>query len=191
MKQIILASASPRRKEILQKTGLHFTVDESSYDEDNDAGLEPAALAVSHSIGKALDIACKYNDALIISADTIVVLGKKVFGKPKNRADAASMLSKLSGKAHTVITGFTIMDTATGKKLSQAVESKVYFKKLNAEEITAYIKSGEPMDKAGSYGVQGLGAVIVRKIEGDFFNVMGLPLCELVIALKKFGVKIL
>jgi septum formation protein len=90
-----------------------------------------------------------------------------------------------------VITGFTILDTATGKRFSKAVESKVHFKKLGSDEIAAYIRSKEPMDKAGAYGVQGLGALIVRRIEGDFFNVMGLPLCELVIALKKFGVKIL
>jgi septum formation protein len=191
MKRIILASASPRRKEILQKTGLAFTVEESGYEENNSAGLEPCKLAVKHSIGKAMDIMPKYNDALIIAADTIVVLGKKVFGKPKNGIDAADMLSKLSGKAHTVITGFTILDTATGKRFSRAVESKVYFKKLDKDEIEAYVRSKEPMDKAGAYGVQGLGAVIVRKVEGDFFNVMGLPLCELVIALKKFGVKIL
>jgi len=191
MKQIVLASASPRRKEILQKTGISFTVDESSYEEDNGAGLEPPELAMRHSIGKAKDIASRYQDAIIISADTIVVLGGKVFGKPKNRADAASMLSKLSGKAHTVITAFTIFDTRSGKKFSKPVESKVYFRKLGREEIDAYVKSGEPMDKAGAYGVQGLGATIVRKIEGDFFNVMGLPLCEVVIALKNFGIKIL
>jgi septum formation protein len=191
MKQIILASASPRRKEILQKTGISFTVDESSYEENNSAGLEPAALAISHSLGKANDIASKYEDAIIISADTIVVLGKTVFGKPKNRADAALMLSRLSGKAHTVITAFTILDSRSGKKFSKPVESRVYFRKLSKEEIGSYVKSGEPMDKAGAYGVQGLGATIVRRIEGDFFNVMGLPLCEVVIALKKFGVKIL
>jgi septum formation protein len=191
MRQIILASASPRRKEILQKTGLSFTVDESTYEEDNGAGLEPAELAVRHSLGKAMDIAPKYSDAIIISADTIVVLGKKVFGKPKNKIEAMDMLSKLSGKAHTVITGFTILETATAKRFSKAVESKVYFRKLSSDEIAAYIRSKEPMDKAGAYGVQGLGAAIVRRIEGDFFNVMGLPLCELVMALKKFGVKIL
>jgi septum formation protein len=191
MKKIILASASPRRKEILQKTGIPFIVDESAYEEDNDSGLAPAELAVSHSLGKAMDIAPKYTDAIIISADTIVVLGKKIFGKPKNKIEAAAMLSSLSGKAHTVITGFTILDTATCKRFSRAVESRVYFRKLSSEEIAAYIRSKEPMDKAGAYGVQGLGAAIVRRIEGDFFNVMGLPLCELVIALKKFCVKIL
>ena len=151
----------------------------------------PPELAVRHSIGKAMDISPKYEDAIIISADTIVVLGKTVFGKPKNRADAAVMLSKLSGKAHTVITAFTILDTASGKIFSKPVESRVHFRKLGKEEIDAYVKSGEPMDKAGAYGVQGLGATIVRRIEGDFFNVMGLPLCELVVALKKFGLKIL
>jgi septum formation protein len=191
MRQIILASASPRRKEILEKTGLSFIVDESEYEEDNDVGLEPAELAISHSRGKAMDIMPKYKNALVISADTIVVSGKRVFGKPRNRAEAAGMLKALSGKAHSVITGFTILDTAAKKTFSKAVESKVYFKKLDEKEIAAYIRSGEPMDKAGSYGVQGLGAVIVRRIEGDFFNVMGLPLNELDTALKNFGVKVL
>jgi septum formation protein len=191
MKQIILASASPRRKEILEKSGLVFKVDESEYEEDNDAGLEPARLAIKHSRGKAMDIMPKYKNALVISADTIVVLGQKVFGKPRNRTEAAAMLRSLSGKSHSVITGFTILDTATKKILSRAVVTKVYFKKLDEKEIAAYIRSREPMDKAGAYGVQGLGAVIVKRIEGDFFNVMGLPLNELVMALKKFGIKVL
>ncbi len=191
MRKIILASASPRRKEILEKTGLRFIVDESEYEENNHIGLGPVKLAISHSRGKAMDIMPGYKNALVISADTIVVSGKKIFGKPRNAAEAAVMLRALSGKAHSVITGFTILDTASKKIFSKAVESKVFFKKLAEKEIMAYIRSGEPMDKAGSYGVQGLGAVIVRRIEGDFFNVMGLPLNELVIALKKFGVKVL
>jgi septum formation protein len=191
MREIILASASPRRKEILQKTGIPFIVEESSYEENNGASLEPAEVALRNSIGKAADIAAKHSDALIISADTIVALGRTIFGKPKNRLNAAEMLTRLSGKTHTVITAFTVLDTATGKRISKPVESKVFFRKLSGEEIDAYIKTGEPMDKAGSYGVQGLGAAIVRRIEGDFFNVMGLPLCELVSVLKKFGIKIL
>jgi septum formation protein len=101
------------------------------------------------------------------------------------------MLKALSGRTHTVITGFTILDTESGKEHSKAVESKVTFRRLSDAEIRAYIESGEPMDKAGAYGVQGLGAAIVRKIEGDFFNVMGLPLSELVEALKNFNLKVL
>ncbi len=191
MKTIILASASPRRKEILEKTGLKFKVYESDYEENMEIGLKPHELAICHSIGKAMAIARKYKNALIISADTIVVLKNRVFGKPRDKENAREMLKALSGKAHTVITGYTIMNAETGKKLSRAVESKVLFKRLNEDEIEAYIKSGEPLDKAGAYGVQGLGAVIVKRIEGDFFNVMGLPLNSVVESLKTFGIKVL
>ena len=191
MKTIILASASPRRKEILEKTGLKFKVYESDYEENMEIGLKPYELAICHSIGKAMAIARKHKNALIISADTIVVLKNRVFGKPRDKENAREMLKALSGKAHTVITGYTIMDAETGKKLSRAVESKVLFKRLNEDEIEAYIKSGEPLDKAGAYGAQGLGAVIVKRIEGDFFNVMGLPLNSVVESLKTFGIKVL
>ena len=191
MKTIILASASPRRREILEKTGLKFKVYESDYEENMEIGLKPHKLAIYHSIGKAMAVALKFKDALIISADTIVVLKDRVFGKPRDKEDARKMLKTLSGKAHTVITGYTIMDAETGKKFSSAVESKVRFKRLNEDEIETYIKSGEPLDKAGAYGVQGLGAVIVKRIEGDFFNVMGLPLNSVAESLKKFGIKVL
>ena len=111
--------------------------------------------------------------------------------KPRDEKEAGKMLRILNGKAHSVITGFTILDTGSGRKLSRAVETKVYFKKLGNEEIKDYVRSGEPLDKAGAYAVQGLGAVLIEKIEGDFFNVMGLPLCALTEGLKKFGVYVL
>jgi len=108
-------------------------------------------------------------------------------GKPHTGEEARRMLTLLSGKAHSVITGFTIMDTNTKKKLSKSVETKVYLRKLTVSEIEAYIKTGEPLDKAGAYAIQGIGAIIVKKIEGDYFNVMGLPLCSLTEALKNSG----
>jgi len=191
MKKIILASASPRRKEILEKTGLRFTVDESDYEEDNDSAMKPARLAVLHARGKAHSVAVRNKNAVVISADTIVILGKVIFGKPRTKTEAFRMLKALSGRTHTVITGFTILDTESRKEHSKAVESKVTFRRLRDAEIRAYIESGEPMDKAGAYGVQGLGAAIVRRIDGDFFNVMGLPLSEVVEALKKFNLKVL
>jgi septum formation protein len=120
-----------------------------------------------------------------------VVLKNRIFGKPRNRKEAKEMLKTLNGKAHTVITGYTILDADTGKKTTKSVESKVYFKRLTDGEISTYIKSGEPLDKAGAYGVQGLGALIVKRIEGDFFNVMGLPLNALAESLKKFGIRVL
>jgi septum formation protein len=191
MRTIILASASPRRKEILKKTGLKFKVDESDYEENMDIDLNPHELAARHSIGKARAVASKYKNAIVISADTIVVLKNRVFGKPRNRKEAKEMLRNLSGKAHTVVTGYTIKDTGNGKELTRSVESKVFFKKLSDSQIDTYIKSGEPLDKAGAYGVQGLGALIVKRIEGDFFNVMGLPLNALAESLKKFNIRIL
>jgi len=191
MKKIILASSSPRRREILKKTGLPFMVDESGYDEDMNSQAEPRSLALKHSAGKARAVALRHKDALIISADTLVVLNGRIFGKPRNKKEAKDMLRALSGKAHTVITAYTILETATGRTLSRMVESRVFFKKLSDGEIATYVKSGEPLDKAGAYGVQGLGAVIVKRIEGDFFNVIGLPLHSLVQSLVKFGITVL
>ena len=191
IKTIILASASPRRKEILEKTGLKFRVDKSEYEEKIDPGLKPHELARFLSCKKARHVARRHREALIIAADTIVVLRGRLFGKPRNEEEAKEMLRALSGKAHSVITGFTIIDTAIKKEISRSAESKVFFKRLSADEIEAYIRSGEPLDKAGAYGVQGLGAVIVKRIEGDFFNVMGLPLNALTESLKKFGIKVL
>ena len=112
-------------------------------------------------------------------------------GKPHTKEEARRMLTLLNGKAHSVITGFTIIDTNTKKKLSRSVETKVYFRKMTALEIEAYIKTGEPLDKAGAYAIQGIGAIIVKKIEGDYLNVIGLPLVSLTEALKKFGVSVL
>jgi len=190
-RKIILASASPRRKEIFGKTGLKFKVDESDCDEKANAGLKPHELATFLSRAKAKDVARRHRNALVIAADTLVISGRNIFGKPGGEEQAREMLKTLSGRAHSVITGFTIIDTAGKKELSMSVETKVYFKRMGGEEIEAYIRSGEPFGKAGAYGIQGLGAVMVKKIEGDFFNVMGLPLYALAESLKKFGVHVL
>ena len=191
IKHIILASASPRRKEILEKTGLKFRVVESRREEKMDTGLKPRDLVKFLSREKAREVARRHGNALVIAADTIVVLRGRIFGKPCDKEEAKEMLRGFSGKAHSVITGFTIIDTASKKELSGSVSSKVFFKRLSANEIEAYIRSGEPLDKAGAYGIQGLGAVLIKRIEGDFFNVMGLPLNALAESLKKFGVNVL
>ncbi len=136
-------------------------------------------------------MARKYKDAIIIAADTFIVFGDRLLGKPHTGKEAEKMLRMLNGKSHSVITGFTIMDTGNHKRLSKSVETRVFFKKIGREEITAYVRSKEPLDKAGAYAIQGLGAVLVNKIDGDFFNVMGLPLCALTGSLKKFGVYVL
>lgn len=172
-------------------TGLDFTVCKSDYEEDLGLQLRPRELARFLSREKAEAIAPKYKDALIIAADTFIVFKDNLLGKPHTDKEALKMLKMLNGKAHSVVTGFTVLDTSSSKKLSRSEETKVYFKKLGNDEINAYVRSGEPLDKAGAYAVQGLGAVFVEKIEGDFFNVVGLPLCALTEALKKFGVHVL
>ena len=191
MEKIILASTSPRRKELLQKLNLRFKAVNSDYEEDMNSKLKPLELAKYLSRGKAKAVAKQYKKHVIIAADTFIVLKDEPLGKPHTAPQAKKMLAKISGKPLLVITGFTIIDTANNKTMSKAVETKVYIKKLSNREINSYVKSNEPLDKAGAFAIQGLGAVIVRKIEGDYFNVMGLPLNALSEALKKFGIHIL
>ncbi len=191
IKKIILASGSPRRKELLEKIGLKFEVAVGDIEEDLHNGLPPHELAEKLSLEKARSAAAKYTDAIIIAADTIGVLEDKIIGKPHTAAEAKKMLSMLSGKMHLVITGYTILDTGTQKSVTKSVSTKVYFRCLTKAEIATYVKTGEPLDKAGAYAIQGLGALIVDKIEGDYYNVMGLPLSSLMESLKDFGVKAL
>jgi septum formation protein len=191
MKKLVLASASPRRKEILEITGLKFSVCTSDYEEDLSMSLKPHKLAKFLSHKKAEAVACKYKDAIIIAADTFIYFKNRLLGKPHTEKEARKMLKLLNGKVHSVITGFTIMDTGSDQIVSKSVVTKVHFKRLSEEEIIAYVGSKEPLDKAGAYAIQGLGAVFVEKIDGDFFNVMGLPICELTESLKKFGVFVL
>lgn len=191
MRKIILASQSLRRKELLERIGLKFEIAPSSYEEDMTLKMTPAKLVEHLSLGKAQDVAQKYNDAIVIGADSIIALGNEVFGKPKTPERAKEMLRELSGRAHLAITGFSIIDTKTGKQVSKSVETKVYFKKLSEEEIDAYVATGEPLDKGGAYGIQMRGGIFVEKVEGDFFNIVGLPIFELVAELKKFGIEIL
>lgn len=189
MKKIILASSSPRRKNLLLQIGLKFEVDPSNYQEDMTLKMNPRKLAEYLSLGKAKDVAQKHKDAIIIAADTFCVLGKELLGKPKTKERVKMMLRKLSGKAHSVITGFTIIDTGTGKQVSKSVETKVYFKHIPKQEIDAYIASEEPLEFAGAYAIQHLGGLFVEKIEGDYFNIVGLPILPLTVELKKFGLE--
>ncbi len=192
--EIILASASPRRKELMKITGLPFSVMTSNAEEVIDKDLPPYFVAEKLSLLKASDVAkiLKDNgkDAIIIGADTIVVKNNEILTKPKDEKDAEKMLKTLSGTHHSVITGVTVINNKTAKSESFYVETKVYFKEISDDEITKYIKSGEPMDKAGAYGIQEKGSLFVEKIEGDYFNVVGLPLCKLASLLKEeFDIK--
>jgi septum formation protein len=191
VKTIVLASASPRRKEMLEQLGLKFEVEPSNHIEDIQPRLKPHELAKAISQKKALAVASRRRNAIIIAADTIGVLEGKILGKPKTAEEAGKMLAALSGKSHLVITGFTILDTSDNRSASKSVETRVYVKKLSPEEINSYIASGEPLDKAGAYAIQGLGATIIERVEGDYFNVVGLPLSTVVESLKKFGVRVL
>jgi len=188
VKKIILASGSPRRKEILENVGLTFTVAKSSYEEDMSLFMEPEELAVHLSSGKATDVARQHQNSVIIAADTFIVLGDTVLGKPHTPEITKATLELISGQMFRVVTGYTIIDTATEKHISKAVVTNVYIKKLSEEEIDAYIATGEPLDKAGAFGIQGRGALFVEKIEGDYFNVVGLPLFSLVESLKEFEI---
>jgi len=191
MKTVILASASPRRKELLEKIGLRFEVEPSNYEENMGLEVEPHELAKLLSLEKAKVVAPNHKDTLVIAADTFIVFEGKILGKPGTETEAKEMLETINGKPHSVITGFTIIDTDNNNALSRSVETKVYLRRLSSSEIDAYVKSKEPLDKAGAYAIQGLGSVIVEKIEGDYFNVIGLPLSDLAESLKEFGVHIL
>lgn len=191
MKKIILASASPRRKALLKQVGLDFEVTPSDCEESVDSKLGPHDLAKKLSLEKAKSVSDKNKDALVIGADTFIAYEGKIIGKPKDDEEAREIIKMLQGKAHSVITGLTVIDSDTGKTVSSSVETKVHFKKLGEDEIDGYILTEEPQDKAGAYGIQALGAVLVDKIDGDYFNVVGLPLSLLYDVLKEFGVNLL
>lgn len=191
MKRIILASSSPRRKDILFKIRLPFTVVESDYEEDMTLDLNPIELAQHLSAGKARSVALKSPDSIIIAADTFIVFGDKVLGKPKTESRAKEILQMLSGKENDIISGVTIIDSSNQNEKSFYEITKVFMKELSEETIDAYIKTGEPLDKAGAYALQELGAILIDRIEGDFFNAMGLPLSRLAQELDGFGIKVL
>ncbi len=171
--ELILASASPRRKELLGLAGFEFEVITSSVNEVIDPVLLPHELVVSLAKQKACDVASKNPGRTVIGADTVVVLDGKILGKPGNKQDAEDMLHMLSGNVHEVYTGVYIVN---GDKCKGFFEcTRVKFCKLSNEQIKAYVATGEPMDKAGSYGIQGKGCVLVEGIEGDYFNVVGFP----------------
>ena len=178
--QIVLASGSPRRREILEQIGLPFTVIPSQAEEDMSREISPSLAVQSLSLLKAADVAkSQPENALIIGADTVVVFEDEILTKPKDVEDAKAMLRRLSGNCHSVLTGLTVLRRWDGKSISVTEETKVYFKKLSEQEIESYVSTKEPLDKAGSYGVQGLGGLFVEKIDGDYYNVVGLPLSKL------------
>ncbi|ADL07504.1 Maf family protein [Thermosediminibacter oceani] len=189
--KLILASASPRRRELLAQLGLDFKVIPSGIDETSLTAGPPELVAVRLAEQKAADVAMRAGEGIVIGADTIVVVDDSILGKPKDENDARKMLTRLSGRWHRVYTGIAVIHTASGGKISDYEESRVKFKKLSPREIENYIKTGEPMDKAGGYGIQGKGALLVEKIEGCYYNIVGLPLFKLGAMLSHFGVEVL
>lgn len=188
---IILASNSPRRRELLRQVGIEFTAAPAVVDERRMTDEQPEAYALRVASEKARAAAEKSGSGIVIAADTIVVLDDLVLGKPSDVRDAERMLGVLSGRAHRVVTGLVVLDAETGRTASRTAETMVWFRKLTDGDIRSYAASGEPLDKAGAYGIQGLGALLVEKIEGCYFNVVGLPLSALSELLADFGYPVL
>lgn len=190
--RIVLASASPRRRALLAQMGLQFEVIPSDQDEEAIDGLPPHKLAVELAHKKVESVArMLQGSALIIGADTIVVKGHKVLGKPRDEEDALRMLMELQGQTHEVITGLAVMEVPGRKCVTDYEKTVVEMGSLTRREIEGYIKTGEPMDKAGAYGIQGLGGLLIKRIEGCYYNVVGLPIHRLWTILKEFGVELL
>ena len=191
MSKIVLASGSPRRQELLQRIGIEdFTIRVPEVEESFPENLTPQEVVeyISREKAEAAAALCS-EDEIVITADTMVFLDDQRLGKPRSEADALRMLTDLQGRHHTVCTGVTVRQGTT--VLTESETTHVYFRSATKEELLAYIATGEPMDKAGSYGVQGKGALLVEKLDGDFFNVMGLPVLRLSRMLAHFGVKLL
>lgn len=188
--KLILASGSPRRAELLEKMGLTFQVEPSNTDEVLEPGLTPQQEVVHLSLGKAKAVAADHpEEAVVLSADTVVELDGKILGKPHSEEAAIAMLRALSGRSHRVLTGVTVMSPKGTE--THCEETEVYFRPISDEEIRWYVKTGEPMDKAGAYGIQGYAAMFIEKINGDYYNVMGLPVCRTGLMLRRAGIPVL
>ena len=182
----ILASASPRRKELLEQAGYKFEIIPSDFEESVPEGLAPKDIVEGLAYQKALDVYSMRPDRIVLGADTIVCFDGEILGKPKDKEDAKRMLKMLSGQTHEVRTGFALLGKGVEFVTSEA--AMVTFFKLSDEQIENYVNTGEPMDKAGAYGIQGKGAVLVRSVLGDYFNVVGLPIATVSRALAGIGI---
>ena len=182
---LVLASASPRRAALLRRMGFDFSVVTTEVDETFDPEADPAATAMRLSALKAEAALSGLSGGLVVGADTVVVLDGEMLGKPESRTDAGRMLSRLSGRTHEVYTGFTLIETGTGRRVSGVERTSVTFRRLEAWEIDDYVSTGMPMDKAGAYGIQDRSGLFVDRIEGCFYNVVGFPLTRFFEGLKK------
>ncbi|MDP2951516.1 MAG: Maf family nucleotide pyrophosphatase [bacterium] len=191
MQKIILASSSPRRKELMALLfGDNFEIITSAYEEDNTLNLPPKELVLLHSLEKGRDVAEKLQEGIVISADTLVAFENEVLGKPKTTQEAKEMLNEINGKIVEVLTGLAVIDAKNKKELQDFERAKIKIKQMTSQEISGYIGTGEPLDKAGAFAVQGKGAVLIEKIEGDFFGIVGLPLFKLNNLLNQLGISV-
>ncbi|MZP30150.1 septum formation inhibitor Maf [Heliobacterium undosum] len=191
---LVLASASPRRRQLLSDLGIRFSVLPSDFSEEGVDGLAPEAQALALSRGKAHSVCERLSDGIILGADTIVVIDEDVLGKPKSPDQAREMLRRLSGRSHRVITGLALFHVENGRivhETSGYEETLVYFRELSEEDINRYVSTGDCLDKAGAYGIQGLAALLVERLEGDYFNVVGLPLVRLDKLLRPWGISLM
>jgi septum formation protein len=177
---LILASKSPRRHYLLKQAGLVFDVLPSDIDESTVSATDPVAYVQTLARAKAEEISGRHSESWVIGADTIVLIDDTILGKPQGQSAARSMLQRLSGQTHQVYTGFTICCRDSGRQITDAVCTDVTFKNLSEDEIEWYITSDEPFDKAGAYAIQGLGTFLVKRINGSYTNVVGLPVCEVI-----------
>ncbi|PCI48383.1 MAG: septum formation protein Maf [Oceanospirillales bacterium] len=185
---LILASGSPRRRELLAQIGVRFEVDVADIDEAPEASEVAQAYVERLALEKARVVAARHTDAVVLGADTSVIIDGEILGKPLDEADAATMLARLAGRTHQVLTAVALVNGE--RALVRSVITQVHFRSLSEEEIQCYVATGEPSDKAGSYGIQGFGAVLVDAIEGSYSNVVGLPLTETAAMLKEFNVPV-
>ena len=190
MSRLILASASPRRRELLGRIGLQFDVHPSRIDEDRYRDLPPEARVEALALAKARAVAAGLTDALVLGADTLVVCQGQVLGKPDSPAMATAMLTMLSGRTHSVYTGVAVVRVPGEEARVTHARTAVTFRRLTPDQIAAYVATREPLDKAGAYGIQGYGALLVEGIQGDYFNVVGLPLVKVEELLTAFGVNV-
>ena len=193
--RFILASASPRRREILENISLDFEIIADESEEIMNEGEKPYDTVKRLAMQKAKNIAAGIEsgeNTIVIGADTVVSIDGKILGKPNDEIEAKDMLLTLSGRINTVYTGLAVIETQSGKEVSDFVSTGVKFRNLSEKEIENYIRSGEPMDKAGAYGIQKIGGLFVESINGDYFNVVGLPLCRLgEILSEEFGINLI
>jgi septum formation protein len=178
--KLILASQSPRRRNLLEQAGIEFSVIPSSFDENSVKLSSPDVYVRQLAEGKAGDIADQYPDSWVIGADTIVFIDDTILGKPGSKSEARTMLKNLDGKTHQVLTGYCLCCQKLDRFFSESVKTDVCFKTLTDKEIDWYINSGEPFGKAGAYAIQGIGAFLVKRIDGSYTNVVGLPVCEVI-----------